>query len=96
LLPKYDAFVTAALGNGTKLAAWHLQTLGVDPAYQGQGVGKLLVKTIVEKSRAAGARPALCVECATETNVSSHGPDRSEYSFDLCCRSRSIPKSGSN
>ncbi|KAJ7865631.1 hypothetical protein B0H14DRAFT_2734062 [Mycena olivaceomarginata] len=59
LLPKYDAF----------LAAWHLQTLGIDPAYQGQGVGKLLVKTIVEKSRAAGARPALCVECATETNV---------------------------
>ncbi|KAJ7364464.1 hypothetical protein DFH08DRAFT_839381 [Mycena albidolilacea] len=69
LLPKYDAFVTAALGEGTKLAAWHLQTLGVDPAYQGQGVGKLLVNTIVEKSRATGAHPALCVECATETNI---------------------------
>jgi hypothetical protein len=54
------------------------------------------VNTIVEKSRATGAHPALCVECATETNVSSHGPDRSEYSFDLCRRSRSIPKSGSN
>ncbi|KAJ7865636.1 hypothetical protein B0H14DRAFT_3598738 [Mycena olivaceomarginata] len=69
LLPKYDAFVTAALGEGTKLAAWHLQTLGVDPAYQGQGVGKLLVNTIVEKSRATGAHPVLCVECATETNI---------------------------
>ncbi|KAJ7364463.1 hypothetical protein DFH08DRAFT_839373 [Mycena albidolilacea] len=68
-LPKYDTSVIAALGEGTKLAAWYLQTLGIDPAYQGQGVGKLLVNTIVDKSRAAGARPALCVACATETNI---------------------------
>ncbi|KAJ6508440.1 hypothetical protein C8R45DRAFT_967433 [Mycena sanguinolenta] len=70
LLPKYDSFVTSVLGEGTKLAAWHLQTLGVDPAYHRQGVGKLLVNTIVEKYRAGQAHPpALCVEAATETNL---------------------------
>ncbi|KAF8145424.1 hypothetical protein K438DRAFT_1498424, partial [Mycena galopus ATCC 62051] len=48
-LPKYNAFVTSTLGEGTKVAAWNLQTLGVDPTYHRQGVAKLLVNTIVEK-----------------------------------------------
>ncbi|KAF8145428.1 hypothetical protein K438DRAFT_1630192, partial [Mycena galopus ATCC 62051] len=68
-LPKYDTFVTSALGEGTKLAAWHLQTLGVDPAYHRQGVAKLLVNIIVEKARASQPHTALCVECATVPNV---------------------------
>ncbi|KAJ7238569.1 hypothetical protein B0H12DRAFT_1237821 [Mycena haematopus] len=68
-IPKYDSFVTSALGEGTKLAAWHLQTLGVDPAYHRRGVGKLLVNTILEKTRSAQPYPALCVEAATETNL---------------------------
>ncbi|KAF8176598.1 hypothetical protein K438DRAFT_1727125 [Mycena galopus ATCC 62051] len=68
-LPKYDTFVTSALGEGTKLAAWHLQTLGVDPAYHRQGVAKLLVNIIVEKARASQPHTALCVECATVPNI---------------------------
>ncbi|KAJ6554280.1 hypothetical protein B0H19DRAFT_948696, partial [Mycena capillaripes] len=36
-LPKYDTFLTSVLGEGTKHASWHLQTLAVDPAYQRQG-----------------------------------------------------------
>ncbi|KAJ7829816.1 hypothetical protein B0H14DRAFT_2593802 [Mycena olivaceomarginata] len=69
LLPKYDASITATLGKGTKLTAWYLKTLGINPAYQGQGVGKLLVNTIIEKSHATGTHPALCVVCTTETNI---------------------------
>ncbi|KAJ6454415.1 hypothetical protein C8R45DRAFT_915340 [Mycena sanguinolenta] len=73
LLPKYDSFVTSVLGEGTKLAAWHLQALAVDPAYHRKGVGKLLVNTIVEKYRVGQAHPpALCLETTTETNASHH------------------------
>ncbi|KAJ7153218.1 hypothetical protein C8R46DRAFT_1119777 [Mycena filopes] len=66
-LPKYDAFVTSALGQGTKHNSWHLQTLGVDPQYQRQGVAAVLINTIVEKASSAGAM--LCVETETEVNV---------------------------
>ncbi|KAJ7161213.1 hypothetical protein C8R46DRAFT_1106739, partial [Mycena filopes] len=48
-------------------AWWMTTTLGVDPEYQRQGAGRLLVNAIVEK--AAPTKTALCVECATETNV---------------------------
>ncbi|KAJ7161206.1 hypothetical protein C8R46DRAFT_1106717 [Mycena filopes] len=65
-LPRYDSFLASTIGEGTKHAAWHLQTLAVDPEYQRQGVGKLLVNAIVEK--AVPTKTALCVECATETN----------------------------
>ncbi|KAJ7769566.1 hypothetical protein DFH07DRAFT_683793, partial [Mycena maculata] len=59
-LPKYDAFVTAVLGEGTKHNSWHLQTLGVDPEYQRKGAARLLVNAIVEKAKGTAAR--LCVE----------------------------------
>ncbi|KAJ7730186.1 hypothetical protein B0H16DRAFT_1469758 [Mycena metata] len=36
LLPKYasDSFLASMLGESTKHASWHLQTLAVDPEYQ--------------------------------------------------------------
>jgi ribosomal protein S18 acetylase RimI-like enzyme len=56
------------IGEGTKHASWHLQTLAVDPAYQRQGAAKSLVQTVVEKAAPTNTR--LVVECATKTNVS--------------------------
>jgi hypothetical protein len=37
---------TAALGEGSKLAAWHLQLLGVRAEYQNKGVGLSLLKAM--------------------------------------------------
>lgn len=37
---------TAAFGEGSKLAAWHLQALGVRQEYQNKGVGVSLVKAV--------------------------------------------------
>jgi ribosomal protein S18 acetylase RimI-like enzyme len=62
--------VNSALGAGTKHSSWHLQTLGVDPAYQRKGVATLLVNTIVEKARLSGEK--LCVELENEVNVSRY------------------------
>ncbi|KAF8917597.1 hypothetical protein CPB85DRAFT_1558730, partial [Mucidula mucida] len=36
-LPQYDAMNDATLGPGVKHESWHLQTLGMDPAYQRKG-----------------------------------------------------------
>ncbi|EJD48814.1 hypothetical protein AURDEDRAFT_162274 [Auricularia subglabra TFB-10046 SS5] len=50
-LPLYDEYTMRALGDGTKLASYHLQVLGVHPKYQLQGVGSLLVKTGEDKAK---------------------------------------------
>ncbi|KAJ7459409.1 hypothetical protein B0H11DRAFT_170831 [Mycena galericulata] len=65
-LPKYDAFVTSVLGEGTEHNSWHLQTLPVDPKYQRTGAAKILVNTIIET--AAATKTPLCVESSTEAN----------------------------
>ncbi|KAK7013815.1 N-acetyltransferase domain-containing protein [Favolaschia claudopus] len=49
-LPAYDAFVDSVLGEGTKLGSWHLQLLGVDPAYHRQGVARLLLETVIKRA----------------------------------------------
>ncbi|KAJ7661933.1 hypothetical protein DFH06DRAFT_1325259 [Mycena polygramma] len=66
-LPKYDTFLASVIGEGTKHAAWHLQTLAVDPAFQRQGAGTCLVKTVAEKAALSGTQ--LCVECEKEMNI---------------------------
>ncbi|KLO05402.1 hypothetical protein SCHPADRAFT_728168 [Schizopora paradoxa] len=44
-LPAYGEFTTKALGSAEyKLKAWHLQLIGVFPAFQRRGVGTALIK----------------------------------------------------
>ncbi|KAJ7264199.1 hypothetical protein C8J57DRAFT_1332048 [Mycena rebaudengoi] len=66
-LPRYDSFVSAALGEGTKHNSWHLQTLGVDPEYQRKGAAALLINTMIAK--AAHSRDKLCLETGTDVNL---------------------------
>ncbi|KAF7376940.1 N-acetyltransferase domain-containing protein [Mycena sanguinolenta] len=67
-LPRYDSVVASALGgDDVKHNSWHLQTLGVDPAYQRRGAARLLIETVAEKAKIT--KSFLCLECSTETNV---------------------------
>ncbi|KAJ7642430.1 hypothetical protein DFH06DRAFT_1214735 [Mycena polygramma] len=68
-LPKYTTFVNAALGpeENVKHNSWHLQTLGVDPAYRQQGAARLLVDAIAEKG------VMMCAEVDTELHVEIFG-----------------------
>ncbi|KAJ7038956.1 hypothetical protein C8F04DRAFT_1255526 [Mycena alexandri] len=86
-LPKYDSFLASTLSEGTKHAAWHLQTLAVDPEYQQKGAGRLLVNAIVDK--AAPTKTALCVECSTETNIEVY----TKMGFHLMPKDNSGPDS---
>ncbi len=67
-LPQYDAFNDATLGPGVKHESWHLQTLGVDPAYQRKGAATQLIEVVHRKAAAQGQ--ALVLECEEEFNVS--------------------------
>ncbi|KAJ7437268.1 hypothetical protein B0H11DRAFT_2255613 [Mycena galericulata] len=60
-LPQYLKSISSALGEGAEAKYWRLQTLGVAPEYQRQGIGKLLVN-MIKKS-------PICVDCSAETNV---------------------------
>ncbi|KAJ9150121.1 Acyl-CoA N-acyltransferase [Coniochaeta hoffmannii] len=42
------------LGEGGKKDVWYLVILAVDPAYQGRGVGKILVQWGIDKAKAQG------------------------------------------
>ncbi|KAF9463582.1 hypothetical protein BDZ94DRAFT_1308694 [Collybia nuda] len=66
-LPLYNKFTSSALGEGTKLGSWHLQTLGVHPEYQRQNVGKHLVDVVAAK--ATLNHIDMVVECSKEVNV---------------------------
>lgn len=48
-LPKYSNQTTAALGEGEKLASWHLQLIGVSPELQRKGIGSALIDVISNK-----------------------------------------------
>lgn len=48
-LPKYENHTTASLGEGFKLAAWHLQMIGVKPELQRRGVGSELIDAVHKK-----------------------------------------------
>jgi len=45
-LPVYNEFTSSSFGSGVKLGAWHLQTIGVLPKYQRQGIAKTFVNEI--------------------------------------------------
>ncbi|KAJ6460015.1 hypothetical protein C8R45DRAFT_1180841 [Mycena sanguinolenta] len=64
---RYKACFDAALGEGTELNSWTLETIGVDPKYHRMGVGSLLVKAGIEK--AGLTNTPLCVECTSETTL---------------------------
>lgn len=50
-LPKYSNQTTSALGEGVKLASWHLQLIGVSPEHQRKGIGSALIDLISTKVR---------------------------------------------
>ncbi|KAJ7123612.1 hypothetical protein C8R44DRAFT_670203 [Mycena epipterygia] len=66
-IPQYENCVNSALGEGSELNSWRLQTIAVDPDYQRQRVGTLLVNTV--KEQAAATKTPLCVDCSEESNV---------------------------
>ncbi|KAI0261086.1 hypothetical protein BC834DRAFT_495270 [Gloeopeniophorella convolvens] len=66
-LPKYDAQCTEALGEGTKLASWHLQVLGVRERFQRHGIGRALIEHIRPLAQADGV--PLCLETQDSNNV---------------------------
>lgn len=66
-LPLYDEYVTREFGEGTKLASYHLQLLGVHPSHQRQGISSALVKVGEEKAKARGV--AVCIETIGNTAV---------------------------
>ncbi len=66
-LPQYDAMNDATLGPGVKHESWHLQTLGMDPAYQRKGAATQLIETVYRKAAAQGQ--ALVLECSEDFNV---------------------------
>ncbi|KAF8486507.1 hypothetical protein JB92DRAFT_3024362 [Gautieria morchelliformis] len=66
-LPKYEVQTTTALGEGTKLAAWHLQIIGVLPEHQGKGIGGALVRTVESKALPNGV--ACCLEAVNDAIV---------------------------
>lgn len=81
-MPKYNTMSTKALGDGTKLAAWHLQVLAVLPELQNKGIGKSLMKAVESKvgylyysdsrlniAQASAQGVSTCLEAATEKNV---------------------------
>ncbi|KAJ7153026.1 hypothetical protein C8R43DRAFT_1235542 [Mycena crocata] len=69
-LPKYTNCVTLALGEGVDLNSWRLQTLAVDPDYQRQHVGTLLVNAVMKE--AVVTKTPLCVDCSEENNLLAH------------------------
>ncbi|KAJ7242299.1 hypothetical protein C8J57DRAFT_1244168 [Mycena rebaudengoi] len=64
---EYKTWFDSALGEGTERKSWNLQMIGVDPEYRRQGVGSLLVKTVLEK--AALTNTPLYGECTHETTL---------------------------
>lgn len=68
----YGKFTGSALGEGTKLGSWHLQTLGVHSDYRRQHVAKHLVDTVAAK--AVLHHLDMVVECTKDVNVKSFIP----------------------
>ncbi|KAI0062407.1 acyl-CoA N-acyltransferase [Artomyces pyxidatus] len=63
-LPKFS---TEALGEGFKLASWHLMFIGVRPELQRHGVGRALIEHVKQIAEREGK--ALCVEAGTEDTI---------------------------
>ncbi|EIN04132.1 hypothetical protein PUNSTDRAFT_128456 [Punctularia strigosozonata HHB-11173 SS5] len=65
-LPKYEEQVEHALGEGKKVASWHLQMFGVLPELQNKGIGTALMQAIEPKAHAEGK--AVVLETESERN----------------------------
>jgi ribosomal protein S18 acetylase RimI-like enzyme len=65
---------------------WYLQTLGVEPAHQGNGYGSLLMEYMLEKIDASKALPVF-LETSTEINVKFY----KRFGFEVV-REEIIPK----
>ncbi|KAJ7074779.1 hypothetical protein C8F01DRAFT_34998 [Mycena amicta] len=64
-LPTWEGFTESAFGAGVQHRSWSLQTLAVDPDYQGRGIATMLIDAVVRKSEGR----MLCVETTTLGNV---------------------------
>ncbi|KAJ7748054.1 hypothetical protein B0H16DRAFT_1692217 [Mycena metata] len=79
-----DSFLAPTLGEGTKHASWHLQTLAVDPEYQRKGAGRLLVNIIADE--AAPTKTASSIEVYTKMGFhlmpkDNSGPDSCKATY---------------
>ncbi|CAK5262298.1 unnamed protein product [Mycena citricolor] len=85
-VPKFRELVKNNLGDGTKHNAWHLQTLGIDPAHRRKGLAKALMQDVIAKSTGV----LKCLEFGTETSnlkiYQKIGWKQAEYSVDFNSR----------
>ncbi|THH08334.1 hypothetical protein EW146_g9029 [Bondarzewia mesenterica] len=71
-LPKYSAFTTEALGDARfKHDGWHLQLIGVVPAYQRHGVGSALVAFVEQQTKNDAEAPRSSLKMSVETETES-------------------------
>ncbi|KAJ7266733.1 hypothetical protein C8J57DRAFT_1510828 [Mycena rebaudengoi] len=64
---KYKECFHSALGEGTELNSWSLETIVVDPEYHRRGVGRLLVDAVLKK--AVLTNTPFVVECTSKITV---------------------------
>lgn len=50
MAPRYDQMTKDGLGEGTKKELLHLQKLGVHPEFHGRGIGKMLVRNMLDQA----------------------------------------------
>ncbi|KAF8210033.1 hypothetical protein K438DRAFT_1753639 [Mycena galopus ATCC 62051] len=62
---EYQDYFDSTLGKDWKRKSWSLKRIGVAPEYRRQGVGRLLVKTVLAKAALTGT--PIVVECTSET-----------------------------
>lgn len=66
----YNQFTTDSLGEGYKLASWHLQYIGVIPSKQMHGVGSALIKHVEDEVASSSSRSQrFCLETESEGAV---------------------------
>ncbi|KAI0028698.1 hypothetical protein K488DRAFT_89494 [Vararia minispora EC-137] len=66
-LPKYNTDLVAALGDGGKLGAWHLQLLGTRPTLQRKGLARAVLAPIMQRAKEDGK--LLSLEAEEEYNI---------------------------
>ncbi|KAJ7035561.1 hypothetical protein C8F04DRAFT_1097681 [Mycena alexandri] len=66
-IPRYDAWNTSCLGEGTKLRSWYLHVLGTRPEDQRKGLSAALIQVIEFRAQADGVM--MCLDTTNDPNV---------------------------